>query len=223
MSARVSASAVAVSAMRGTLDIALVQHRQRAVLRAEVMPPLAHAMRFVNCKQRQLAAFVQPVELREKARRRHALRRRVEQCDLAAQQAALDILRLFPIQRGVEKGRRHARLVQRTHLVVHQRDQRRHHHRHAAARTLPRNRGNLVAQRLAAAGGHQHQRVASAGDVLDDGVLMAAELGIAEDLAKDLRQLGFGRWGWQNGHGFDTDGVNDFRRGLTGTALGTEN
>ena len=52
MSARVSASAVAVSAMRGTPAIALVQHRQRAVLGPEVVAPLAHAVRLVDREQR---------------------------------------------------------------------------------------------------------------------------------------------------------------------------
>ncbi len=57
----------------------------------------------------------------------------------------------------------HAELLERADLVVHQRDQRAHHERHAAAGAVARDRRHLVAQALAAAGGHQHQRVA-AGD-----------------------------------------------------------
>ena len=43
---------------------------------------------------------------------------------------------------------------------------------------------HLVAQRFAAARGHQHQRVAAATNVLDDGRLLAAEVVVAEDLAQ---------------------------------------
>ena len=44
-----------------------------------------------------------------------------------------------------------------------------------SAGALAQQRRHLVAQRLAAAGGHQHQRVAAAGDVRDDLFLRAAE------------------------------------------------
>ena len=42
-------------------------------------------------------------------------------------------------------------------------------------------RGDLVAQRLAAAGRHQHERVAAGDDMLDDLLLAAPERGVAED------------------------------------------
>ena len=47
--------------------------------------------------------------------------------------------------------------------------------------------GNLVAQRLAAAGRHEHQRVAAADDVIDDLLLLAAERVVAEDPAQRLQ------------------------------------
>src|SRR3546814_4688956 len=59
-----------------------------------------------------------------------------------------------------------------------QRDQRGDHDPAA----LAQDGRDLVAQRLAATGGHQHQRVVAAGDVVDDGGLLAAEGGVAEDL-----------------------------------------
>src|SRR3546814_4960294 len=49
---------------------------------------------------------------------------------------------------------------------------------------------DLVAQRLAATGGHQHQRVVAAGDVVDDGGLLAAEGGVAEDPLEGLEWWG---------------------------------
>src|SRR6218665_92288 len=62
---------------------------------------------------------------------------------------------------GVQEGRIAARLVQRTDLVVHQRNQRRDHDAHPAPLLLAHDGRHLVAQRLAAPGGHQHQRVAT--------------------------------------------------------------
>jgi len=39
---------------------------------------------------------------------------------------------------------------------------------------------------LAPAGGHQHQRVAAADELVDDGLLLAAEGGVAEDFGENL-------------------------------------
>jgi len=47
---------------------------------------------------------------------------------------------------------------------------------------------NLVAKALAAPGGHQHQRVAAGGDMVNDAGLRPAEGRVAEDLAKDGRR-----------------------------------
>src|SRR3546814_13743376 len=57
-------------------------------------------------------------------------------------------------------------------------------------RSLAQDGRDLVAQRLAATGGHQHQRVVAAGDVVDDGGLLAAEGGVAEDLLECLEWWG---------------------------------
>jgi hypothetical protein len=83
--------------------VALVQHGERAVLGAEVVAPLAHAVRLVNGKQAQLPALVQRIEQRQKARRGHPLGRGVQQGDVAAQQALLHASASSPAQGGVEK------------------------------------------------------------------------------------------------------------------------
>jgi len=111
-------------------------------------------------------------------------------------QRTLDRAGLVGAEAGIEVGRLHAGLDQGADLVLHQRDQRRHHDR----RALAQQRGDLVAQRLAAAGGHQHQRVAAGRDLLDDGLLLAAEGGIAEDVFEDVqRAAGLGRGGRRHG------------------------
>ena len=75
------------------------------------------------------------------------------------------------IERGIEDCRIDTGLGERRHLVLHERDQRRYDH----GTTCSHERGKLVAQRLSAASGHQHQRVAAACDMLDDLGLRAAK------------------------------------------------
>ena len=79
-----------------------------------------------------------------------------------------------------------AELAQRGDLVVHQRDQRRHDDRGAGQA----ERRDLVAQALAAAGGHQHQGVAAADHVAHHLFLQAAEPRKAEDPAHHRLGLG---------------------------------
>ena len=76
--------------------------------------------------------------------------------------------------------------MQRTDLIMHQRNQRRHNDGDAVARVLPGNGWYLVAKRLAAAGWHQHQRIAAFQYMVDDGRLRAAKVGIAKDFAQDV-------------------------------------
>src|SRR3970282_2597541 len=52
---------------------------------------------------------------------------------------------------------------------------------------LADERGDLIAERLAAAGRHEHERVAAGERGVDDGFLEAAEFGVAEDVAQELR------------------------------------
>ena len=77
--------------------------------------------------------------------------------------------------------------MQCTDLVMHQRYQRRHNNRHAMARVLPRNGRDLVAERLAAARRHQHQRVAAVDDMVHDDRLRATKVGVPKDLTQNLQ------------------------------------
>jgi len=60
-------------------------------------------------------------------------------------QAAQAVPRLAGRQRGIQKRGGNAAGLQRIHLVLHQRNQRRNHHRQAVAR----ERGELETERLA--------------------------------------------------------------------------
>jgi hypothetical protein len=143
-------------------------------------------MRLVDRHQAQLAALVQRREHGEEARVGHALGRRVQQHQPCAHHLALDAGGLLAGERRVQERGMHAGFLQRADLVVHQRDQRAHHQCEALARAVAHDGRHLIAQALAAAGGHQHQRVAALAHVLDDGLLRAAERRVAEDFLQDL-------------------------------------
>ncbi len=133
-------------------------------------------MGFVDREQRHLRAFEQVQETRGE----QPLGRDVQEFQSAAEEAPLDVGLRRRIETGIQERRRHAELAQRFHLVLHQCDQRRDHDRGAVAK----QRGDLVAQRLAAAGRHQHQRVAAVQQVFDDGLLAVAERAVPEHVAQ---------------------------------------
>lgn len=145
------------------------------------MTPLAHAMGLVDGEQRQLALGVQIIEQAQKARCVQALGRRIEQGDVAALQAQLHLAGFVVAEGGVQIGGTDAGLVQRADLIVHQRNQRRDHDAHPMAQLLTRNGRHLIAQRFAAARGHEHQRIATRDHVRDDGLLRATKLLVAKD------------------------------------------
>ncbi|CFE02616.1 Uncharacterised protein [Bordetella pertussis] len=158
------------------LGPALVQHRQPEVFGPEIMPPLRDAVRLVDGEQGDAPAL----EQLQAAVGQQALRRHVEQVQLAGQECLLDLARHAPILGGIEKRGPHPQFGQGVDLVLHQGDQGGNHDTGAFAH----QRGHLVAQRLAAAGRHQHQRVAAADDVLDDGLLVATEGFVTENARK---------------------------------------
>ena len=179
-----------------------MQLRQAQILLAEVMPPLANTMRLVNRHQAEQATLMQAVQHGQKTRRQDALGRGVQQHQLAREQVTLDPPGFVAVQRAVQKGRGHAGFVQRAHLVVHQRNQRADHQRHALTGAVPGDGGHLVTQALAAAGGHQHQRITALHHLFDHRRLLAAEGGIAEDLLQDVDRVGRGGGGSTGrGHG----------------------
>ena len=159
---------------------ALVQHRQGQVVRPEVVPPLGHAVRLVDREQRDLAPLQQPLGAGGLQR----LGGQVEQVELPGGELGLHHPALARVLGGVEEAGPHTERPQRVHLVLHERDERRDHHPDAGSV----QRRDLVAQRLAAAGGHEHERVAAVHDVLDDLRLAAAEGVVPEDPAQHLQR-----------------------------------
>jgi hypothetical protein len=155
------------------LGKALVQNGKLHVFRPEVVAPLGHAMGLVDGEQGGPDASQNVQE----AVRQQALRRHIEQVQLASQQVALHPARRIQGQGGIEDLGLDPELFQGRHLVLHEGDEGRNDDAGAGAR----QGGKLVAQGLAAAGGHEHQGVATVDEMTDDGFLMGPEFGVAED------------------------------------------
>ena len=162
--------------------VAFVQRRQLQVFRAEIVPPLRHAVRFVDGEQGELAGFAEGVEHGQGAVEHQPFGGDVDEVELAGEDRLFDRLRFTSVERRVEHGGTHAELGQCVDLVLHQRDQR----RDDDGATRAQQRRNLVAEALAAAGRHQHQGVAATGNVGNDFGLLAAEGGVAENIAQDV-------------------------------------
>ena len=79
----------------------------------------------------------------------------------------------------------HADLFKRADLVVHERDQGRHHHGDTLALAVPGDGRNLIAKALAATCGHQDQGVLPGADVIDDGLLLPPKGAVPKDLLED--------------------------------------
>ena len=101
---------------------------------------------------------------------------------VAGEEPILHVARLGEPERRVEPCRRDAAGGQLVDLILHERDQRRHDETGA----LEDDRGQLVAQALAAAGREHGERGAPGEQGLDDPALPGPVVGEAEYLAKGL-------------------------------------
>ena len=122
-----------------------------AVIRAEVVTPLADAMGLVDGEE----CNFHPIELVEEALAEQSLRRHIEQVELASLDGAPRPARFVTTEIRCKCDGADAGLLQLRDLIFHQRDQGRDHHTH----TRPTERRHLVADRLAAAGRHENQGV----------------------------------------------------------------
>ena len=183
MSARVRRSAVAVSASRGHVAEAVEQGPQQAIVGAEVVAPFADAMRLVDREQGDLGLLEQ---LRE-AFAAGAFGGDVEQVELAVAQRVADGARI--LAEAGQRGGADPERLGRADLVVHQRDQRRDDDPGAG----PRERGQLVGQRLARAGRHHREDVLARHGARDDLFLHPAEVREAEAVVENLMRVGHSR------------------------------
>ena len=156
----------------------LLELRQLRVVGAEIVAPLRYAVRLVDGKKTypELAPRVYLGK--------QALGRYVQQAYLAFDGGVehLPVIALGLI--GVHCGGRYSVGHKGLGLILHQRYQRRHHH---GAPAVGEQGRNLIAQRLAAPGGHQHHRVAASGHSLYNLVLSGAKRAIAVKARKQCQ------------------------------------
>lgn len=143
------------------LGIARAEDVEAAVFRAEVVPPLRDAVRLVDGEEGEVR-MVQPLEEIDGYQ---PFGRDIKQIQRPLGECALRRPRLARRQGGIERGGTDAQLFERGDLVLHQGDQRGNDD--GDARTAERR--DLVAERLATARRHQHQRIAARHHMFDDG------------------------------------------------------
>ena len=124
-----------------------------------------------------------------------AFRRDVDELELAAAHAGDARLLLLEVDGAIDEGGRQASRTQGVHLILHQRDQ----GGDDDGRARLHQRGELEAERLAAARRHHDNRVAPREDALDDLALALAESVEAEILAQ-RRERGVRGGGGGGGH-----------------------
>ena len=156
---------------------ALREVAERKVVGTEVVTPLADAVRLVDRDHAQRTA------LQERRGRRGAqsLGCDVEQVEIAGEVGLLDARALCGGLGRVQVRGVDAVGDERVDLIVHEGDE----GAHDEARPGTHERGDLVRDRLAAAGGHQDDRVAAGDDLIDDRGLIPAEVVVAEDVFED--------------------------------------
>ena len=175
----------------GDLREAFAELGNLPILGAEIVAPLADAVRLINGEEVHAPTF----EIGEHPREHEAFGRGVEEAELAVVQAAQAGASLVGVEGGIQERRRDAAGGERVHLVFHQRDEGRDDDGEAAAG----ERGELETQRLAAAGGQQGDHVLARERVADDLLLQRAEAGVAEVLLQQREQIGRVRHRCENG------------------------
>ena len=179
MSACTCGVAVAVSASRRSAPQLVRARDDLQVVGPERVTPCRDAVRLVDREDRQLDLREEPQE----ALVGEALGRDVEQLQLARRAAD-------PARRASRRARATSRAAppatprsgQRVDLILHERDQRRDDETGA----LEHDRGQLVAEALAAAGREHRERGAPGEQRLDDLALPGPVVGEPEDVAKGL-------------------------------------
>ena len=139
-----------------------------AVIGPEVVPPLRNAVGLVQHPGADLALVEHPAQ-RPVA---ELFRRDDENARIAEPHPVKGVGPLGERQQPVDRDAcDDAARLQPRHLICHERDQGRDHHREGAGLVVARQRRNLVAQRLAGAGGENTEDVLPGHRRLDDGPL----------------------------------------------------
>ena len=148
---------------------------------AEIMAPLRDTMRLVHHEELGFGLGEDAAE----GRIDEALRGDIGEFVLALADGAQRLAQLAVGERGIDHRHFDAEGAQFLHLILHQRDQRRDHHRRAAER----DRRQLVGEAFATAGGQDCEHIAPRQHGPQHLGLAGPETPDAEALAGDLPQL----------------------------------
>ena len=154
---------------------------EREIGGTEIVAPFRDAVRLVDRDQGGRNDLEQAAELVAGER----LGRGEDEERAALRDACQTLAAIGDAHRAVEADRRHAELLHLEILVLEQREQRRDDHRGLRQE----QRRKLVAERLAAAGGHDEQRVAPGEHRADRALLLAVQSRDPEALARRSTDL----------------------------------
>ena len=161
----------------------LAQPSELAILRAEIMAPLADAVRFVDRDERQVRLLQHPPQ-RQAPLADDPLGRHVQQPAPPLAHAREHLVALVRQQRAVQERRRDPVDAQAVDLILHQRDER----RHDEAEPVGRDRRRLEAQRLAATGREHDDAVARLQNRVHRLALERTEFRKAPDAVERVRE-----------------------------------
>ncbi len=150
---------------------------------------MADTVGFVDGKQTELSRRSEIVELAEETFLGDSFGGGVDDGEIVCLELLLHSSCLRPGLARVKEGRVHVGLFEAVHLILHQRDERAHHHRHSETGTVSHDGRNLIAKTLPPAGGHEDESTVARGDVLDDFALPAPKVLVTEHFLED-RQRG---------------------------------
>ncbi len=158
------------------------QEAEGPVVRSELVTPLGDAVGLVHCQERQAELAQRAPEVGKGK----PLRGDVQELHAAAGEVPPRAARLLRGKGAVQHDGGNAVLPGGVHLVLHQGNQGAHDH----GETLPQQGGQLVAQRLAAAGGESGKDVPAGQDLPKDIFLVRAKGGEAESALELSCQVG---------------------------------
>ena len=149
-------------------DVECLDHFPQAqIRRAEVMPPLADAVRFIHDKR---TGRIRPQKIPEGIRLK-TLRSDIQKFHLSIRGIPQSRKLFRRRNTRIDKRRRNPPFTQGIHLILHQGNQRRNHD----AVSGPHQERQLVTERFSRAGRHDDADILAVQDVLDDGLLMVKE------------------------------------------------
>ena len=180
MSVRTSGRGGGGVGVHGHAGKGLLQQAELAILRPEVVAPLADAVGLVDGEE----GGPETAEPLDETGHRQALRGHVQEDEPPGLQLAFDGDALGGHLAAVDVRRRHAVLAQGVDLVLHERDERRDHDGEPAEV----GGGGLIADRLAAAGGQHDEGVAASEHRAHRLFLEREKVAIAPDASKRLAQ-----------------------------------